>query len=93
MNTVFRHADKACVSDAEYIHYWENIREVLVRLGGTGYSDAMDKIMNQKMDSVTEEHYKELLKHLMKKEDSIKDKMNDLQSVLETSGDEGEFKL
>jgi len=45
------------------------------------------------MDSVTEEHYKELLKQLMKKEDSIKDKMNELQSVMERSGDEGEFKL
>lgn len=92
-NTVFRHADESCVSDAEYVHYWENIREVLVRLGGTGYGDGMDKIMNQKMDSVTEEHYKELLKQLMRKEDSIKDKMNELESAMETSEDEGEFEL
>ena len=93
MNTVFSHADEACVSDAEYIHYWENIREVLVRLGGAGCGDAMDKIMNQKVDSVTEEHYKELLKQWIKNEDRIKDKMNELENTIETSGDEGEFEL
>lgn len=91
MNTVLDHADKARVSDAVFVNYWENIRGTLVRLGGAGYGDTVDKIMNQKMDPVTEEHYKELLKQWKKNEDCIKDKMNELDSAMEASGDEGKF--
>ena len=93
MNTVLEHADQACVSDAVFVDYCEKIRGMLLRLGGAGYGDAMDKIMNQKMDPITENHYKELLKQWKKKEDRIKDKMNDLDSATESSGDEGEFRV
>ncbi len=91
MNTVFGHADKASFSDAVFMYYWENIREILVRIGEAGCGDAMNEIKNQKIDPLTEEHYKELFKQWMKNEDCIKDKMNDLESVIETHGDEGEF--
>jgi len=62
-----------------------------VRLGGAGYGDAMDKIMHQKTDPITEEHYKELLMQWKKNEDDIKDKMNELHSATESSRDQGEF--
>ena len=91
MNTVLDHAAQARVSDAVFVNYCENIREMLVRLGGAGYGDAMDKIMDQKMDPVTKEHYKELLMQWKKNEDSIKDKSNELENVMEASGDEGKF--
>ena len=91
MNTVLDHADKARVSDAVFVNYCENIRETLVRLGGAGYGDAMDKIMHPKTDPITEEHYKELLMQWKKNEDCIKDKMNELDSAAESSGDVGEF--
>jgi len=91
MNTLFRHADNARVSDAVFVNYCNNIRETLVRLGGPGYSDAMDKIMHQKTDPITEEHYKELLMQWKKNEDCIKDKMNELDSATSSSGDEGGF--
>ena len=62
-----------------------------MRLGGAGYGDAMDKSMHQKMDLITEEHYKELLMQWKKNEDCIKDKMNALDSATQPSGDEGEL--
>ena len=91
MNTVLDHGNNALVSDAIFVNYCENIRGTLVRLGGAGYGDAMDKSMHQKMDLITEKHYKELLKQWKKNEDDIKDKMNELHSGTESSGDEGEF--
>lgn len=91
MNTVSVHADKASVSDAAFINQCEKIREVLVRLGGGGYGDAVDEMKNQNMDPLTEEHYKELFKQWKKVEDCIKGKMIELESVMEASGNEGEF--
>ena len=91
MNTVLDHVDQGRVSDAVFVNYCDNIREMLVRSGGAGYGDAMDKIMNQKMDPITEEHYKELLKRWKKNEDYIKDKMNELDSATESFRDEGEL--
>ena len=91
INTVLDHIDQARVSDLVFVKYCDKIREMLVRLGGTRYGDAMDKIMHQKMDPITEEHFKELLKQWKKNEDCIKDKMNELESVMETSGDGGKY--
>ena len=91
MNTLHDHADKAHVSDAVFVNYCENIREMLVRLGGAGYGGAMDKLMNEKMDLITEEHYKELLKQWKKNEDCIKDKMNEVENATESTGNEGEL--
>ncbi|KAL9975268.1 hypothetical protein ACROYT_G012414 [Oculina patagonica] len=88
INTVFGHKDKSSVSDAVFMNYWESIREMLVRLRGAGYGDAVDEMKNQNMDPLTEEHYKELFKQWKKNEDCIKDKMNGLESVMEAHGDE-----
>ncbi len=91
INTLFGHADKASVSDAVFMNYWESIREMLMRLGGTGCGDAVDEMKNQSMDPLTEEHHKELFKQWKKDENFIKDKMNELESVMKTSREEGEF--
>ena len=91
LNTVLDHADKARVSDAVFVDYCENIREMLVRFGGTRYGDAMNKIMHQKLDPITKEHYKELLKQWKKNEDCIKDKMNELENATESTRNEGEI--
>jgi len=91
MKTLFNHSDKDLVSEAVFYNYYDNIRKTLVRLGGARYGDVIDKIMHQKTDPITEEHYKELLMQWKKNEDCIKDKMNELDSARESSGDEGEF--
>ena len=91
VSTVFGHVDSASVSGVVFTNYWDNIRDVLVRLGGSGCEGAISRIKNQKLDPVTEEHYKELLKQWKKNEDNIKDKMNELQSEIGASDEEGEF--
>jgi len=91
LSTVLDHADKAQVSDSAFVKYCDNIRETLMRLGGARCGDAMDQIMHQKTDPITEEHYKELLMQWKKNEDCIKHKMNELDSATESCGDEGEF--
>ena len=91
INIMLTHADKASISDDVFTDYWDNIREMLLRLSGDGYEDAMDKMENQKMDSSTQEHYKELLKQWKKNKDCIEEKMNELESAMKGSGNEGEF--
>ena len=91
MNTVLDHADKTRVGDEVFVNYCENIREMLVRLGGARYGVAMDKIMHQKLDPITKEHYKELLTQWKKNEDCIKDKMNELENATGSTGNKGEL--
>ena len=79
VSTVFGHADSASVSGVVFTNYWDNIREVLVRLGGPGCECAIREMKIEKLDPFTEEHYKELLKQWKKNEDNIKDKMNELE--------------
>ena len=91
VSTVFGHADSASVSGVVFTKYWDNLREVLVRLGGTGCEGAISKMKNQKLDPFTEEHYKELLKQWKKNDDNLKNKMNELQSEIGASDVEGEL--
>ena len=91
MNTEIGHAEQACVSDAEYIRYWGNIRDVLTRLGGADYGDVIDKIKNEKTDPDTEKHYKVLFKQWKENEDRIIYKMNQLDISLKSSRDEDKF--
>lgn len=91
MNIVFDYVDKVCVSDVVFVDYCENIWEMLVRFGGVCYGDVMDKIMYQKLDFIIKEYYKEFLKQWKKNEDCIKDKMNELEIVMELIGNEGEI--
>ena len=91
VSTVLYHADQGRVSDVVFVNYCKNIREMLVRLGEDGYGDVMDKIMNQEIDPITEEHYKELLKQWKQREDCIRYKMNELENATDSTGDEGKF--
>ena len=78
---VSRHAGEGSVSDAVFSSYWQQIRDTLVRLGGADYENTIDEMKNQDMDSLDEEHFRELLKQWRKVEDSIKGKLNELESA------------
>ena len=86
-NTVYGHAEQATVDDITFNTNWQNIRDVLVRLGGTTYGDAIDKLKTECMDPDIEEHYKELLQQWVKDENVIKDQLhamgNDIKCVKE----------
>ena len=62
MNVVSGQLKEASLSDAIFSEYWQQIRDMLVRLGGAGYEDVIDEMKNQEMNSLDEEHFIELLK-------------------------------
>ena len=82
-NTVYGHASQASVDDATFNTFWQDISTALVALGGTSYGAAINKLKNECMDPDTEEHYRELLKQWKKDEDSIKDKLVEIEGVLQ----------
>ena len=81
-NTVYAHAIKASVDDAEFNRHWKDIQKVLVRLGGAGYQDAIDNLKKERMDPELEEHYKDLLKQWVMDEVSIKERLDEIEEKM-----------
>ncbi|CAH3145903.1 unnamed protein product, partial [Pocillopora meandrina] len=81
-NTVYGHAPQASVDDSSFSAYWQEIREALVRLGGTHFRAKIDNLEHDCMDPVIEEHYRELMKQWKKDDDSIKDKLEEIEDSL-----------
>ena len=78
-NTVYGHASEASVDDPTFSQYWKDIQDVLVRLGGTCYQDAIDNLKTDCMDPGIEEHYQEILKQWVKDEISIKEDLDQIK--------------
>ncbi|CAH3157705.1 unnamed protein product, partial [Pocillopora meandrina] len=78
-NTVYGHASQAFVDDVSFSDYWQEIREALVRLGGAHFRAEIDNLENDCMDPDIEEHYRELMKQWKKDDDSIKDKLEEIE--------------
>lgn len=82
-NTVYAHPNKASVDDATFSRYWQDIRDILVRLGGADvYEEAIDSLANDSMDPEIEQHYQELLRDWKKDEDSLKDRLDEIDKKL-----------
>ena len=84
-NTVYGHASQASVDDATFNILWQDISQPIVALGGASYSAAINKLQNECMDPDTEERYRELLKEWKRDEDSIKEKLEEMEGMLEFS--------
>ncbi len=82
-NTVYGHASEASVDDATFNTYWQDISNTLVALSGASYGAAINKLKNECMDPDMEEHYRELLKQWKKDEDNIKDKLDEIEGMLQ----------
>ena len=82
-NTVYAHANQASVDDPTFSRHWKDIRDTLVRRGGSFYEAAIDSLANDSMDPVIEEHYKELLRQWKHDDDSIKDMIDKLDKKLD----------
>ena len=78
-NTVYGHASQASVDDSNFSAYWHEIREALVRLGGAYFRAKINNLEHDCMDPVIEEHYRELMKQWKKDDDSIKDKLEEIE--------------
>ena len=77
-NTVYALAAHYSVNDATFNTHWENIRAVLVRLGGAKYGNAIAKLKTECMDPVIEEHYKELAQQRKKDKYVIKEQLHEM---------------
>ena len=83
-NTVYAHANQASVDDSTFSHYWQGIRDTLMRLGGADvYGEAIDSLANDSMDPEIEQHYQEVLRDWKKDEDSVKDRLDKIDKKLE----------
>ncbi|XP_068695479.1 nucleotide-binding oligomerization domain-containing protein 2-like [Montipora foliosa] len=87
VNALSAHAGEASVTDATFCKYREQIQNTLVRLGGAEYEDAIREIEKQEMDPWDEEHFKERLKEWKDGDDRIKDKLNEWECIMKTSGE------
>jgi len=80
-NAVYGSASRASVDDVTFNHQWQDITQVLVALGGASYRTAIDKLKYDCMDPITEE----VLKEWKREEDSIKEKLKEIEGMLEFS--------
>ena len=78
-NTVYGHANQASVDDTSFNTYWQEIREALIRLGGTSFKGYIDNLEHDTMDPDMEEHFRELMKQWKKDDDSIKEKLEEME--------------
>ena len=84
-NIVYGQASQASVDDNSFSAYWQEIREALVRLGGTHFRAEIDNLEHDCMDPDIEEHYGELMKQWKKDDDSIKDKFGEIEGNMDES--------
>lgn len=82
-NEVYGHAEKASFNDAVFIQYWQDIKEALVRLGGSRYRTAIDELLNESMDPDVEEYYQDLLKQWVMEELIIKESLDKVLQKLD----------
>ena len=80
-NTVYAHASQASVDDATFKKHWQDIKKVLVALGKRSYGDDIDKLQNECMDPNNEKHFKKVLMEWTKYEDSIKEKLEEIEGM------------
>ena len=80
MTAVSKHAPEGSCSDAVFKRYWQQIRNILVRLGGADYGVVINEMEDQDIEFLDGEHFRELLKQWKKVEDDIKEKLNKLET-------------
>ena len=71
-NSLIGYASQASVDDSSFSAYWQEIREALVRLGGAHFRTEIDNLEQDCMNP-------KLKKQLKKDDDSIKDKVEEIE--------------
>ena len=72
------------MDDPTFHAYWQDISNALLGLGaGASYGAAINRLKTECMDPDIEKHYQELLKEWKKDDDSTKDKIEEMEGMLE----------
>ena len=82
-NEVYAHANRASVDDATFSKYWDDIKDPLVRLGGSSYQATIDHLKTVCMEPENEKLYQERLKEWKEKEESIMEKLDEIEGKLD----------
>ncbi|PFX16251.1 Tyrosine-protein kinase transforming protein Fes [Stylophora pistillata] len=77
-NTVYGHASQASVDYATFNSCWTAISNAITGLVGEKYEADMENLRVGSMDPVSEEHYKKLLREWKKDEDSVKERLEEI---------------
>lgn len=81
-NEVFAHAKQASVDDVQFELHWKNIKEALVRLGGTTYEVTIDRLKTEGIDPEKEQYYQKLLKEWKENEESVMEELGEIKGRL-----------
>ena len=71
-NSLIGYASQASMDDSSFSAYWQEVREALVRLGGAHFRSEIDNLEQDCMNP-------KLKKQLKKDDDSIKDKVEEIE--------------
>ena len=82
-NSLYAHVTKASIDETSFNSNWNDIREVLLRLGGAKYDEVIRKMKTECMDPDAEEVYKSLLKEWQKQDDDIRDQLKSIDDKTE----------
>ena len=82
-NSLYAHVTKASIDETSFNSHWNDIREVLLRLGGAKYDEVRRKMKTECMDPDAEEVYKSLLKEWQKQDDDIRDQLKSIDDKTE----------
>ena len=82
-NSLYAHVTKASIDETSFNSHWNDIREVLLRLGGAKYDEVIRKMKTECMDPDAEEVYKSLLKEWQKQDDDIRDQLKSIDDKTE----------
>ena len=81
-NEVFAHAETASVDEVTFNTCWRDIQDTVVRLGGTTYQAAVDKLKDECMDPLVQEHYRTLLMEWKRDDDNLKEQIDEIMRKL-----------
>lgn len=94
---LFAHSTEASFDCSTFGGYWQDIRDILMRLGLASYGNAIDQLKSIRMDPDIEEHYKLSLKQWERDEDDIKKKVSqmkeEMESLMEKNHHGGNFSI
>ena len=84
-NEVYAHTNGASVDDATFNSHWISIKDPLLRLGGPRYQTVIDNLKTECMDPEKEQYYQDLLKQWKNNEDSVMEKLTEIEEKLDAT--------
>ena len=80
-NVVYDNTSQASVDDATFNSHWQDISDAIIGLGGVTYKSAIDKLKNERMDSLIKVKMKEMMQDIQGMFNDISER-NKLQGKL-----------